>query len=581
MATSFSSDKSGLPYSASPTSTVFHNKSGTESTAHGEEECQESKLKRELSLNTDYKGPVIPPSTKERRKQRTLILCFDGTGDQFDNDNSNVVQFFSLLKKGDSMQQLCYYQAGIGTYTIPQIATPLYSSLAKTWDMMLGSSLNHHVMGGYEFLMENFRNGDRICIFGFSRGAYTARALAGMIEKVGLLPAGNHQQVPFAYKMYMKDDPEGWEMSADFKRTFSINVQIEFVGVWDTVDSVGLVPRHIPFTKHNSCVKTFRHAMSLDEHRVKFKPNLFDKVVNVDTYRCDLAYTPFSTKTRNIIDKISHLLHGKKKCDNPEEHEDKYNRGVKLQDQYTDSSKQTNVLEVWFAGCHTDVGGGSVPNKTRHSLARIPLRWMIRECFETNCGIQFEAERLHSIGMDPRTLYPRVLQRPDPLPLSSIVLPHHAGHPDEGKKLKKKPMEIRVICGTCPDEEPERLTREESEGTIVDTATDKDHELGVFAQEEHEELHDALQPMFDQLQISKGWWILEMVPLIHRVQKRNGEHVKVLSINGGRSRHISSTLQKEVGINVHRSVKLRMQADAYMKKYTPRLKFEVEPNWIS
>ena len=53
------------------------------------------------------------------------------------------------------------------------------------------------------------RHGDRICIFGFSRGAYTARALAGMIEKVGLLPAGNHQQVPFAYKMYIKDDDEG------------------------------------------------------------------------------------------------------------------------------------------------------------------------------------------------------------------------------------------------------------------------------------------------------------------------------------------------------------------------------------
>lgn len=93
---------------------------------------------------------------------------------------------------------------------------------------MLGTSLNHHVMGGYEFLMENcellslrfcyrcstiplflVRDGDRICIFGFSRGAYTARALAGMIEKVGLLPSGNHQQVPFAYRMYMQDDEEG------------------------------------------------------------------------------------------------------------------------------------------------------------------------------------------------------------------------------------------------------------------------------------------------------------------------------------------------------------------------------------
>lgn len=68
------------------------------------------------------------------------------------------------------------------------------------------------------------RNGDRICIFGFSRGAYTARALAGMIEKVGLLPAGNHQQVPFAYKMYMKDDDEG----VTFSLVFDVDVDAYF-----------------------------------------------------------------------------------------------------------------------------------------------------------------------------------------------------------------------------------------------------------------------------------------------------------------------------------------------------------------
>lgn len=105
---------------------------------------------------------------------------------------------------------------------------------------------------GYEFLMQNckfdagrarrpyahqipFRtdmDGDRICIFGFSRGAYTARALAGMLHKVGLLPASNHQQVPFAYKMFTRADPLGWEQSNAFKEAFSIDVTIEFIGVW-------------------------------------------------------------------------------------------------------------------------------------------------------------------------------------------------------------------------------------------------------------------------------------------------------------------------------------------------------------
>ena len=74
--------------------------------------------------------------------------------------------------------------------------------------------------------------GDKICLFGFSRGAYTARALAGMLYKVGLLPWQNHQQIPFAYKMYKREDASGWKQSRAFKKTFSIDVQIEFIGVW-------------------------------------------------------------------------------------------------------------------------------------------------------------------------------------------------------------------------------------------------------------------------------------------------------------------------------------------------------------
>jgi len=91
---------------------------------------------------------------------------------------------------------------------------------------------------------------DKICIFGFSRGAYTARALAGMIHKVwlcpptryfgslltsaqvGLLPTGNRQQVPFAYKMYTLDDDFGWKQSGHFKQAFSVDVKVDFLGAW-------------------------------------------------------------------------------------------------------------------------------------------------------------------------------------------------------------------------------------------------------------------------------------------------------------------------------------------------------------
>ncbi|KAF4596088.1 hypothetical protein EYR38_007462 [Pleurotus pulmonarius] len=122
---------------------------------------------------------VIPPE----HPYRTLVLCFDGTGDQFDEDNSNIVQLFTLLKKDNRDVQMVYYQAGIGTYTSPNIATPLMAKVSKTLDEMVAWNLDRHVMDGYEFLMQNYKAGDRICIFGFSRGAYTARALAGMIHK--------------------------------------------------------------------------------------------------------------------------------------------------------------------------------------------------------------------------------------------------------------------------------------------------------------------------------------------------------------------------------------------------------------
>ena len=103
------------------------------------------------------------------------------------------------------------------------------------------------------------------------------------------MPVCNYQQVPFAYKMYITDDETGWKQSTAFKRAFSINVEIEFVGVWsvfdlslhinvlalicannvrDTVDSVGLMPRRLPFTRVDNNIKYFRHALSLDERRV-------------------------------------------------------------------------------------------------------------------------------------------------------------------------------------------------------------------------------------------------------------------------------------------------------------------------
>ncbi|KAJ3575741.1 hypothetical protein NP233_g902 [Leucocoprinus birnbaumii] len=228
---------------------------------------------RETTLDPRSMPSVVPPT----HEHRTLVLCFDGTGDQFDADNSNIVQLVSLLKKNDRNKQMVYYQAGIGTYTSSKAATPFITGIQKTLDEMVAWNLDSHVMGGYEFLMQNYIEGDKISIFGFSRGAYTARSLAGMLHKVGLLPADNVQQVPFAYKMYTRVDNIGWEQSNGFKKAFCIDVTIDFLGVWDTVDSVGLIPKRLPFTTSNTIVRTFRHAISLDERRAKFKANFWNR----------------------------------------------------------------------------------------------------------------------------------------------------------------------------------------------------------------------------------------------------------------------------------------------------------------
>ncbi|THH03449.1 hypothetical protein EW145_g6243 [Phellinidium pouzarii] len=534
-------------YSAATTPTV----SGFSSQGH-KSASHSPRVATQTSLDTTYAGEVIPPYTD----RRTLVLCFDGTGDQFDSDNSNVVQFFAMLKKGDKDQQLVYYQAGIGTYTIPQIATPFYAKLSKTLDAMIAIDLNHHVMGGYEFLMENYKEGDKICIFGFSRGAYTARALAGMIHKVGLLPNGNHQQVPFAYRMYMKDDAKGWEQSVLFKKTFSMDVDIEFVGVWDTVASVGLIPRRLPFTKSNTAIKTFRHALSLDEHRAKFKANNYQVLTDEEAARADFApqrenkakhehnHVQHDSKAilEDIVDAAKNGSDAIKRVgsSNSGKHDEIEGEGRKrrLELMYTDRSRPTDVLEVWFAGCHCDIGGGSVPNDMRHSLARLPLRWMIRQCFLTNTGIQFQADKLRDIaGIDPTTLYPKVHPRPPPLAI-----------PNPPPITPMDPPKGKAAASAAAEE---------------------------FSGEEEEELRDALCPIYDQLKLAPPWWILELLPMREHVQKEDGTWTKTIGLNLARPRVLPH--QTKNGIRVHRSVKMRMEVQEL--EYKPRLRFEVDPIW--
>ncbi|GLB40815.1 putative uncharacterized alpha/beta hydrolase domain (DUF2235) [Lyophyllum shimeji] len=461
---------------------------------------------------------------------RALVLCFDGTGDQFDSDNSNIVEFFTMLKKDDRDKQMVYYQAGIGTYTKPQVVTPLAAKLSKSLDEAIAWNLSAHVMDGYEFLMQNYKAGDRICIFGFSRGPYTARGLAGMIHKVGLLPACNHQQVPFAYKMYTRADEVGWKQSNAFKKAFSVDVPIEFIGVWDTVNSVGLIPHRLPFTTSNTIVRTFRHAVSLDERRAKFKANLWNRptaeeaMLGVDGQKPDVSHLETTHSSPDMRKKP--VKHDSLKA---------------LEARYSGTGERpTDIEEVWFAGCHCDVGGGSVGNGTPHTLARIPLRWMVRECFKTDTGIIFTTDGLRGIGLDPASLYPYVQKRPPPLPVTGMHIQ-------------------RIPSAAAP---------------TLENFANVDNLVEPLMTEEEHELHDALSPIYDQLSLNWFWWTLELLPMKQRYQKtEDNSWSSYINANLGRGRFIPK--QKRTKIKIHRSVKLRMDAQyADGARYVPKASFE-------
>ncbi|KAI6154270.1 hypothetical protein BKA82DRAFT_4099422 [Pisolithus tinctorius] len=408
---------------------------------------------------------VVPPA----HDNRTLVLCFDGTGSEFNMKNSNISQFFAMLKKDSPRHQMVYYHAGMGTNTVPKLSNII--------DMMVGTHFDAHVMEGYEFLMES-------CHFGVMR---TTGILTGSrLHKVGLLPRCNHQQVQFAYEMYSRDDREGWRQSRAFKKAFSIDVNVEFVGVWDTINCIGIVPRRLPFTRSNNKIRYFRHALSLDEQRAKIY--------------------------------ALHITH------HEESGLDVHHRGCEdLEYRFSQSTTPTDAQEVWFCRLPSRyVGGGAVKNGARHRLAS-----------------SFQRSMFQQIGMDPETLYPHVLERPP--------------------ALTNTPTASPVSCKLEGD------------------SSNRDTEDTDFSSEEQEDLADALSPIHDRLKMTPIWWILEGLPqqLCYQRDKDNAWVTKIRSVTNGRR-----VPRQSAGVQVHRTVRIRMEAEGFPEKYQPKAEVEVEPTWV-
>lgn len=235
-----------------------------------------------------------------------------------------------------------YYDPGIGTIGLGDDWQQITDQTRAIFSLATGYGLDDNILDAYQFLSTHYEPGDNIYLFGFSRGAYTIRALAGLLHLIGLLHPDQMNISAYAIAAYKKASEEGaLQIGWQFKRVSGgRHVTIKFMGVWDTVASV-LVPRKdrfyiptllkLPYTRTNPSVEVFRHAIAIDERRRMFRLNRW---ADPQPYKSN----PFVSAER---------------------------------------AKRQDIKQVWFAGVHSDVGGGYPEEES--GLSKFPLEWMIRE----------------------------------------------------------------------------------------------------------------------------------------------------------------------------------------------------------
>ena len=276
-----------------------------------------------------------------RFTMKRLVVCCDGTWNRPDQVNrgvaapTNVAKFALALADcdADGQTQCLHYEAGVGTRRRERLLGGAF-----------GVGLSRNVRECYRFLVDNYEPGDLLYFLGFSRGAFTARSVAGLVRNCGILRREHAHRIDNAYALYRsprRDTEPGGLGATLFRRTYSHpDAPIEFVGVWDTVGALGipvdvftppLLTRLWTFhdTRLSRVVRHAYHAVSIDEQRAPFKPTLWVK---------------------------------------------------------QDDAPDQVLEQVWFAGVHCDVGGGY----RDPSLSEIPLLWMVEKARAS--GLVFEPD---------------------------------------------------------------------------------------------------------------------------------------------------------------------------------------------
>src|SRR5215831_6694365 len=133
---------------------------------------------------------------------KNVVVCCDGTANEFARDRTNVVKLFYTLVH-DPSRQVAFYHPGLGTMEAAGALTTFSRKLTKLDGRAIGYGLEADIRDAYVFLMSYFQEGDRLFLFGFSRGAYTVRAVASLLHMYGLIRKGDEPLVPYAIRMQM------------------------------------------------------------------------------------------------------------------------------------------------------------------------------------------------------------------------------------------------------------------------------------------------------------------------------------------------------------------------------------------
>lgn len=283
---------------------------------------------------------------------KRIITCSDGTWNKPNviedgkTVRTNVQKIFDYIETRDASgkQQIKFYDEGIGAEG---------NAFTRMFNGATGSGIDENILDIYKFIVWNYEQGDdfadEIFLFGFSRGAYTARSLAGLIRKCGILKKNDLGLFAKAYQLYRNRDagPES-DLAKAFRKENSFEAStIKFIGVWDTVGALG-IPLHafqwINAKKYtfydtalSSIIENAYHAVAVDEKRSNFKPTLWTKSTN-----------PTVRDFQQVLE------------------------------------------QRWFAGVHSNVGGG-YPDE---ELADITLRWMIEKAKQA--GLAFDEDKIHN-----------------------------------------------------------------------------------------------------------------------------------------------------------------------------------------